>query len=124
LYQYAGDGRIVNSLFARNSALSGAGMQLYLAPTGPLQILFDTVGAPSLMAGDAIRISGTGGSGVNIANTIVTQHAVGLRRLSGTVGQDYNLFFGNTTDTFGSISGGAHTASGDPLFVNAGADNS
>jgi hypothetical protein len=39
------------------------------------------------------------------------------------VGQDYNLFFGNTTDTFGPISGGAHTASGDPLFVNAGADD-
>jgi hypothetical protein len=120
LYQYADDGRIVNSLFAGHSAQSTAGMQLNLAPTGLLQILFTTVGAPSLVAGDAILIRG---GTVAITDTIVTNHAIGLHRLGGTVSQDYDLFFGNTNATFGIISLGSHNASGDPLFVDPANNN-
>jgi len=120
LYQAAGDGRIVNTVFARNAASGNTGMALYLAPTGTLQILFTTIAAPVLATGDAVRI--TSGN-VEIQDTIVTSHTTGLYRLGGTVFQDYNLLFGNPNPSFGVISGGTHNASGDPRFLNPGADN-
>jgi hypothetical protein len=120
LYEAGGGGRIVNSLFARNTASSNAGMALYLAPTGTLQILFTTIAAPTLVNGDAVRI--TSGN-VEIQDTIVASHTTGLYRLGGTVFQDYNLLFGNTSPTFGVISGGTHNVSGDPKFLNPAADD-
>jgi predicted outer membrane repeat protein len=120
LYHAAGDGRIVNSLFARNAASSNAGMALYLAPTGTLQVLFTTIAAPTLTSGEAVRI--TSGN-VEIQDTIVTSHTTGLFRLGGTVFQDYNLLFGNTSPTFGVISGGTHNTNGDPKFLNPAADH-
>ena len=60
---------------------------------------------------------------VTILDTIITNHATGMFRQGGAVVQDFNLFYGNTTPTFGSISGGAHTVSGDPLFVNPAVDD-
>jgi predicted outer membrane repeat protein len=120
LYHAAGDGRIVNSLFARNAASSNVGMALYLAPTGTLQVLFTTIAAPTLMSGEAVRI--TFGN-VEIQDTIVTSHTTGLSRFGGTVFQDYNLLFGNTSPTFGVISGGTHNTNGDPGFLNPTADD-
>jgi hypothetical protein len=120
LYLYAGGGRIVNSLFAGNSATSTAGMQLYLAPTGTLQLIHNTVGAPSLALGDAIRVAG---GSVQIYDTLVTSHTTGVRRLAGALTQDYNLFFGNTTAILGGAAGGTHHASGDPRFVDPAAGN-
>jgi predicted outer membrane repeat protein len=120
LYQAAGAGRIVNTLFARNTASSNTGVALYLAPTGTLKIYFTTIGAPNLANGDAVRIAS---GNVEIQNTIVASHTTGLYRLGGTVFQDYNLLSGNTNPPFGVISGGTHNASGDPKFLNPGVDN-
>ena len=120
LYHAAGDGRIVNTLFARNIAAGNQGAALYAAPTGTLQILFTTIGAPGLINGDAVRI--TSGN-VEIQNTIVTSHTTGLFRQGGTVFQDYNLLFGNTNPTLGIISGGMHTIGGDPKFLNPAGDD-
>ncbi len=120
LYQAAGGGRIVNSLFARNVSANNTGMAMYLAPTDTLQILFATVAAPNLANGDAVRIAS---GSVEIEDTIVTSHTIGMYRSGGTVTQDYNLLFGNSTPTFGVISGGTHNASGDPNFLNPAADD-
>src|SRR5207245_4245319 len=57
IYQAAGDGRIVNSLFAGNVSLGNAGAALNLSPTGTQQILFNTIGASSPINGDAVRIN-------------------------------------------------------------------
>jgi predicted outer membrane repeat protein len=116
LYLFDGGGLIVNTLAAGNSALT-AGAQMYVAPTSTLQILFTTVAAPSLTAGAAILVNGSGST--DVQNTILNNHAIGLQRQAGTVTQDYNLFFGNTMDTFGAMTGGANNASGNPAFVNA-----
>ena len=120
LYLATGSGRIVNSLFARNVALDNAGLAMYLLPTGTLQILYTTVAAPALVSGDAVRVDS---GNVTLKDTIITHHAIGLNRLGGNVTEDYNLFFGNSIDKFGSISGGTHDVSGDPKFVNAAGDN-
>jgi hypothetical protein len=120
-YLYSGDGRIVNALFSRNTSSSAVGMDLYVAPSGTLNVLFSTIAAPSLSAGDALRIaSGT----VQVLDTIITNHATGLFRVGGSVTQDYNLFYGNTANTFGgSIGGGAHNVIANPLFVDPVLDN-
>ena len=39
------------------------------------------------------------------------------------VSQDYNLFFGNTANIFGSVSGGTHNVSGNPLFIDPASGN-
>ena len=119
LYLATGGGRIVNALFAGNLSLDSAGAAMHLLPTGTLQILHTTVGAPALATGDAIRIDS---GNVTIKDSIVTNHAIGLNRLGGTVTEDYNLFFGNTLNKFG-IAGGTHDVSGDPKFVDAANDN-
>ena len=75
--------------------------------------------APTLANGDAIRIDS---GNVTIKDTIVTHHAIGLNRLGGTVTEDYNLFFGNSLDKFGT-SGGLHDVSADPAFINPNGDN-
>ena len=116
LYQYAGAGLVVNSLFASNSTASQAGMQLYLAPTGTLQLFHNTIGAPILAFGDAIRVSG---GSVQLYDTLITSHTTGLQRVAGAVIQDYNLFFGNTANILGGTIGGGHNASGDPALRRA-----
>jgi len=116
LYLAAGGGRIVNSLFANNAASNQDGMQLYLAPTGALQLWFSTVGAPSLVNGDAIRVAGSGS--VELKDSIVTNHATGLNRQNSTVTEDYNLFFGNSLNIFGNVSSGPNRFSGDPRFAS------
>lgn len=120
LYLAAGGGSIVNTLFARNVALANAGVAMHLLPTGTLQIWHTTIAAPAPVSGDAVRVDS---GNVTIKDTIVTNHAIGLNRLGGNVVEDYNLFFGNSINKFGSISGGTHDVSGDPKFVNAAGDN-
>ncbi len=95
-------------------------MAMHLLPTGTLQILHTTVAAPQLSNGDAIRIDS---GNVTIKDTIVTSHAIGVSRFGGSVLEDYNLFFGNSLNKFGTMSGGTHDVSGDPKFLNPGADN-
>jgi hypothetical protein len=122
-FQYGGglslsgsSGRIVNSVFARNSASSGAALRLN---SGNIQIIHTTVSSPTLGSGSAIQING---GTIGITNTIIAHYATGLAN-SGTVYENYNLFFGNTTPKSGTIDGGGADVSGAPGFVNETADN-
>lgn len=119
IYQAAGDGRIVNSLFANNLSLSYAGSALYLSPAGTVQILFTTIGASSLTNGDAVRLNS---GNLTFVDNIVTNHSIGLDRFGGSVVEDYNLFYANSLNKFGAMSGGTHDVFGNPLFVNPGAN--
>lgn len=112
------NGRIVDSLFARNS--SGGGAALRLDGGGALAILFTTVADSSLNSGTAIAVSsGT----VGITDSIIFNFAVGISQTGGTVREDYNLFFGNTNDRLGTITIGSHSFDLNPAFINPATDN-
>lgn len=104
-------GYVENSLFARNTA-SIAGDHLFL--NGSATVALRHVTAVGSNGGTAVHVVN---SSVSISNTLIASHTVGVNNLSGSVVQDYNLFFGNGADTQGVVSGGAHNASGDPRFM-------
>jgi predicted outer membrane repeat protein len=122
VHTYTGDGQFVNALFARNVASSTLGADLYLDSPGSVQILYTTIASPTLSSGSAIFIdNGT----VGITDTIISNYAVGIQQTGGTVFENYNLFFGNITNTFGTFLTGSGTKNviGDPKFVNAASGN-
>jgi hypothetical protein len=116
---------IVNSLFAGNTAVTGMGNQLFvfedLYAGGTADILFSTFAAPALTAGSAIESNeGT----VNLNNTIITSHTVGVQQVAPVVVNEANtLFFGNTTDTDGTVNSGGGMVNADPAFVDPSAGN-
>jgi hypothetical protein len=111
--------RIVNALFARNRAgTTGAGVTLQLG-SGSV-ILHSSFSDVGLNPKQAIYVAG---GEVGITNTIVTSHAIGIAHAGGSVYADYNLFYGNTLNKTGVISGGAHDRNGDPRFVDPAIDD-
>jgi hypothetical protein len=118
-YHASGSADVINSLFARNTATI-SGTAIYLGSTGNVNLEYLTVGNAALTLGAAIEVEQ---GNVNLYDSIVANQAIGLRNTGGTVLQDYNLFFGDTADTVGSVSGGTHNVSGDPKFVDAAHDN-
>jgi hypothetical protein len=118
-YGLSPSARIVNSILALNVA-SGTGAGVYLSSPGQSVILHTTIAGTGLNPSQAVVVlDGTAG----ITNTIIASHTVGISQTMGTVYQDYNLFFGNTTDLAGAISGGGHNASGNPLFAKPTAND-
>jgi hypothetical protein len=57
-----------------------------------------------------------------LTDTIIANHAIGISNTGGTVTEDYNLFYGNITNTIG-VSNGAHSLNGDPRFVDPAHDD-
>ncbi len=105
--------RISNALFARNT-------RPLQVSQGEVEILHTTIASPTVAADPAIIVlAGT----VGITDTIIASHTVGISVTTGTVFQDYTLFFGNGANTAGAVSGGVHSLNGDPLFVNPAADD-
>ena len=105
---------IANVLFARNTA-SRYGAGLYVSGSGQLQILHTTIASPTLVPIEAIHFAhGT----LYLTDTLITSHTVAISNTGGTVYEDYNLFFGNVTNTSGSITSGGHSLIGDPRFVD------
>ncbi|WP_420629977.1 hypothetical protein [Candidatus Leptofilum sp.] len=114
------DGRLTNTLFANNKATNEAGAAMLLASSANVEVVHVTIGGQSLASGAAVAVlSGT----VGITNTIIVSHAIGISLTSGTVSQDYNLFFDNGVDSQGGVSGGANSLSGNPSFQNPVQDN-
>ncbi|HET7089992.1 MAG TPA: choice-of-anchor Q domain-containing protein [Anaerolineae bacterium] len=114
-----GSGRIVNALFARNTAGAG-GAALRLGSGGDVVILHTTVADGSLNPKQAIVVvSGT----VGITNSIIASHTAGISQTDSTVYADYNLFYGNTIGKTGTIGGGAHDQTGDPRFADPAGDD-
>lgn len=120
LYHTNNTGRVVNALFARNSSVN-AGAALYLNSSGAVTVLHTTIASPTLASRSAIYVAnGT----VGITNTIIASHAIGIDRSGGTVRENYNLFFENTSPWVGIIITGANTIHcGAPAFVNPPMDD-
>jgi predicted outer membrane repeat protein len=113
LRHYLGDGRLVNSLFAGNTATDAHGTAMLLEPSGKVDVLHTTIASPNLASGPAIEVlTGT----LQVTNTLIASHTTGISNTGGTVNLDYNLFFGNNTDLVGPVTGGAHDLHGDPHF--------
>jgi predicted outer membrane repeat protein len=111
VYHGVFSGYVENSLFAGNTATL-AGEHLFL--NGSATVALRHVTAVGLGSGTAVHVAH---SSVSISNTLIASHTLGVNNLSGSVVQDYNLFFGNGTDTQGVVTGGAHNTSGDPRFI-------
>jgi predicted outer membrane repeat protein len=120
IFMNAGSGSIVNALFARNHALSTAGEALALNPTGTLSIQHSTFASPTLAGGSAILLN----SGIlELLNSIVAMHSLGIVEAAGSVSANYNLFYGNLVNTTGGSVTNNHPISGNPSFFNPGQDD-
>ena len=63
---------------------------------------------------------------VSVVDNIITNHSVGLERTSGTVFENFNLFFGSSTPVSGTLvagSGANDLIGSNPLFVSPAADD-
>ena len=115
LFYGAGPRQVVNSLFAGNTAIT-SGTAVYVYNATPLTLIYTTITSPTLNSKSAIA---AGGGTVDITNTIISGHAIGIEVTgSGTVSEDYNLFYGNGADSSGSVNSGGHSLVGDPALVN------
>lgn len=119
IYHGAGDGLIVNTLFARNAAGTQAAAFALDSP-GEVTMKHAT------LVGDAQ--TPTAGIGITtgtllLDNSIITQFDTGILNLNGVLNQDYNLFYQNGTDIDGDSNGGAHNVDGDPAFVAPDTDD-
>ncbi len=57
---------------------------------------------------------------VDIINSIIASHTVGLTNAAGLVTSDYNVYFGNETDVVGDVTQ-SNIETLDPLFVDPAA---
>jgi hypothetical protein len=106
-------GRVVNALFARNT-------RPLQVSQGEVEILHTTIASPTVATDPAIIVlAGT----VRITDTIIASHTVGISATTGTVLQDYNLFFGNQANTAGVVSGAGHSLNGNPAFRDPAHDD-
>ncbi|MCL4264489.1 MAG: hypothetical protein KJ069_14795 [Anaerolineae bacterium] len=120
LVQYdAGDVSIVNTLFAGNT-VSGGGAAIHLEGEGTATLKHVTIASSEFATTTAIT---TSKDIVLIQNTIVANHDIGLNVTTGFVALNHALFHDNGLDVQGSIAADEGRVTGDPLFVNPGADN-
>jgi hypothetical protein len=65
----------------------------------------------------------TGGT-LHLTNVIIANHATGVvQDGAATVGEDYTLFSGVTTQTEGNVGGGSHSIAGNPHFAAPAGDD-
>jgi parallel beta-helix repeat protein len=113
-------GRVVNALFARNTAPTGAAAYFATSSSGNIQVLHTTIASPTLANGSAIFVlTGT----VGITNTIITSHTSGISRTNGVVFENYNLFFGNSVATVGGVTSGEGSLIQNPDFTDPTLDD-
>jgi len=116
------NGLIVNSIFGRNSG--AASPSAIEANNASLTIMHTTIASPTLSSLSAILINNTAAFVVNVTDTLVLSHSVGILMLgTGTVREDYN-FFKTTAPTVGPVTSGGHSLStGNANLVNVAADD-
>jgi hypothetical protein len=116
--QASAHGSIVNTLFAGNTAAVG-GAALDLRGPGTDDLKHVTI-ASTVPVTTAIV---TAKDILHLQNVIVAHHALGLRIDQGFVALNNSLFHANGLDTQGSVAIDTGRATGDPLFVNPGAND-
>ena len=107
---------IANTVFSRNSA-DAEGAALRMGANHPARILHTTISSPTLATVSAISVDNANNVDISIVNTIITSHTIAISNTGGAITEDYNLYFGNITNTVGVITG-AHSLIGDRRFVD------
>jgi hypothetical protein len=119
---------LTNSIFADNlvsdSGGNGGGLFINFAGVGlneVARLTHVTVADATLNNSQAIYYTGSAGDRAYLTNTIAVSHTVGIQNqaATGTLEENYTLYFGNTTNTVGSVIGNQGTITGNPAFVNA-----
>lgn len=123
----SGDGRVVNSLFARNVGSASGASALHLASTGHVDVIHTTIADPAWVFPDfnpAPAIRNESGS-LNITNTIIADHSIGIfNNGGGATYEDCNLFSSVGTITSGLVTPGGHDQYPiTPQFINPLNDN-
>jgi fibronectin-binding autotransporter adhesin len=112
--------QMTNVLFVGNTS-DADGPAIYLGPTyfseQPTQHNLSHLTIVDTADNAAAAISVLS-STLNLTNTIITNHAIGISNTAGIVYEDYNLFFNIVTNTVGVITDGGHSLIGDPKFVD------
>ena len=120
VYLYGGL-NAVNTLFAANAALSGTALYLGFAGMGGnVDIRHITIGSSVPVTGAAIEVEA---GRVNVINSIIANHSVGINRTDGTVTQDANLFVNNGVNMQGGVISGLIHPTGSPNFLNPALDD-
>lgn len=114
---YGGGGRLINTLFARNSAAIGAAIS-FESP-GNTAVLHSSFANPTATGEPAIAVFQ---GALFLTNTIIASHTIGISNTGGVVYEDYNLFFNTVTNTI-SVTSGGHSFNGDPRFVDPARDD-
>ena len=125
------DVSVVNSLFARNSALAGAAVWMQGLNAVEPQLQHLTVVTPTAGSAypNAAAILARGQTTATITNTIISGYPYAIEAFDGgVVYEDYNLYDNPGTDFFnengGLIHNGSHSLYDlDPRFINPAADN-
>lgn len=119
---------LTNSIFGDNtvsqSGGNGSGLFINFAGAGLNEVArlsHVTVGDATLNNSQAIYYTGSAGDRAYLTNTIAVSHTVGIQNqgATGTLVENYTLYFGNTANTVGSVVGNQGTFTGDPAFVDA-----
>lgn len=118
-YYVDGESKVTNSLFTGNT-VTDTGSAFYIdVPSNPsfagnFKILHTTIADTNLNPKTAIAVfSGR----VGITNTIIANHTIGISQTTGTVYEDYNLFFNVPTTSTNAVAHGGHSLNGAPKFV-------
>ncbi|MBX3000343.1 MAG: DUF11 domain-containing protein [Caldilineaceae bacterium] len=111
--------RFVNSLFVGEASNTAAAIfQTYAYEL--VEILHGTFVGPVTTEGVAIYHES--GESV-IANTIASTFATAIKRGQGTITEDFNLYHNVASQEEGGVTAGTHSLTGDPMFVDASADD-
>jgi uncharacterized repeat protein (TIGR01451 family) len=119
-YLETGNGYIVNALFARNTAVTTLGAAVHSVTTGTVRLVHDTLANPALVNNRAVYVVS---STLGITDSIVANFVQGIEGFGASVYEDYNLFYGNTSNIFGGVTSGGYSSAGDPAFANAAGDD-
>ena len=109
--------RFVNSLIV-GAASNTESSLFYAYRYGLVDILHATFVGPMSTAGVAIHFERSDGSG---RNTIASTFATAIKQQEGDVAEDFNLYHNVGSRVDGVVTGGAHSLTGDPLFIAPGA---
>jgi predicted outer membrane repeat protein len=119
-HENAGNGRVVNSLFARNRGNESGAALVLMASASTVDIVHTTIVDQPRNADIGINNSG---ASLNISNTIIAGHATGINSLAFTQ-HGYMLYFDNGAPIQGNFNTAGPIITGtDPLFANVAADD-
>jgi predicted outer membrane repeat protein len=110
--------RLVNALFARNSAET-SGAALYTSASNGTTLLHLTVTGPGTSNAPAIH---SDQGAFTLYDSILANYTVGISVTGGTAVENYNLFF-NLGSLGGGITTGGQSFTGNPAFASPASDD-